>query len=231
MTTHTVAKDENLSVIAAKHGFKNWRIIYYAAGNEAFRQRRPDPDLIQPGDVVAIPERSEIAFIDTRSHVQYNNIPLVTQSELTCWKACGRMLYLWKHPREVAGFERLAGPFLTRETGLKTIDDWVEFYSRRLKLLGTYVGNWNFLFNIVASRGPAIVAKFTDNIQDTHAMIMAGYNLKRGEMFLLDPAAGETFTFDEQGNAAFTAGPATLDNMGHWHKIARTRLRNEVFHW
>lgn len=230
-TTHTVAAGENFSVIAARHGFRNWRIVYYAPENADYRTRHPDPDLIRPGDKIVIPDHSRAAFIDARTHVQYNNIPLFTQAELTCWKACGKMLFLWKFPSAVAAFERKAGRYLNLQTGLSGIEQWVDFYSQHLGMLGTEVRNWNFLFNLLASRGPAIVAKYTTDINDTHAMVCGGYDLRRGKLYLLDPAAGETFTFDEQGNATFSPGSATRENMGRWHDIDQTNLRMEVFHW
>lgn len=90
-------------------------MVYYAPENQALRRKRPDPDLIQPGDTIVIPNRSDVAFIDARTHVEYRNVPLFTQSELTCWRGSAKMIYLWKHPSGLAAFERAAGPYLRRE--------------------------------------------------------------------------------------------------------------------
>jgi len=231
MTTHTVAQGESWSVIAAQHDYRNWRIVYYAPENADLRRTRPNPDLLQPGDKIVIPDRSRVAFIDAKTHVEYNNVPLFTQAELTCWKACGKMTYLWKYPSAAGAFEQAAGNYRTLERGLRGVSEWVDFYSHHLGMLGTEVRNWNFLFNIVATRGPAVVEKYTTNIDDGHAMVLSGYDLKRGTLFLLDPAAGEAFVFDEQGNATFSPGSATRANMGRWHDIAQINLRMEVFHW
>ena len=57
MPTHTVKQGECLSSIAAKHGFASWKTIYDAPENANFRQERPDPNLIYPGDEVFIPEK------------------------------------------------------------------------------------------------------------------------------------------------------------------------------
>ncbi|MFO0960013.1 MAG: LysM domain-containing protein [Isosphaeraceae bacterium] len=53
---YTVQRGDSLSTIAARHGFRDWRLIYNFEGNRLFRQRRPNPNLIFPGDVIAIPD-------------------------------------------------------------------------------------------------------------------------------------------------------------------------------
>jgi len=59
MTTyHTVKPGENLSVIARKYGLKSWKDIYRYDANEKFRDKRPNENLIFPGDVVVIPGAS-----------------------------------------------------------------------------------------------------------------------------------------------------------------------------
>lgn len=55
MAMHVVKQGECLSLIAEAYGLANWRVIYDAPENEAFRQKRPDPNLIYPGDELYIP--------------------------------------------------------------------------------------------------------------------------------------------------------------------------------
>jgi N-acetylmuramoyl-L-alanine amidase len=67
MPTHTVSQGECLSSIALHYGFADWRTIYNHASNASFRQLRPNPNLIYPGDQVFIPEtetRTEAAPTD-----------------------------------------------------------------------------------------------------------------------------------------------------------------------
>jgi hypothetical protein len=45
-----------LSAIAKKNNLASWRDIYYHPDNAAFRRRRPNPDVIFPGDVVMLPD-------------------------------------------------------------------------------------------------------------------------------------------------------------------------------
>jgi LysM domain len=53
---YTVIRGDNLTKIAHRHGFRNWRAIYDHPDNAGFRRLRPNPNLIYPGDVVQIPE-------------------------------------------------------------------------------------------------------------------------------------------------------------------------------
>lgn len=56
---YTVQLGDTLSQIAREHGFEHWREIYDSDENQAFRSLRPDPSLIQPNDVLIIPEKNE----------------------------------------------------------------------------------------------------------------------------------------------------------------------------
>ena len=55
MATHTVEQGECLSSIAAAYGMVDWRTIYDHARNADFRKKRPDPNVIYPGDQLFIP--------------------------------------------------------------------------------------------------------------------------------------------------------------------------------
>jgi N-acetylmuramoyl-L-alanine amidase len=55
-TTHNVEQGETLYSIAKKHGFANWRAIYDHPTNEELRIKRPNPQVLQPGDLVQIPD-------------------------------------------------------------------------------------------------------------------------------------------------------------------------------
>ncbi|HVS70491.1 MAG TPA: peptidoglycan-binding domain-containing protein [Phycisphaerae bacterium] len=55
-TPHSVAPGECLSSIASDFNFDDWRTIYYDGSNADFRQLRPNPNLIFPGDIINIPD-------------------------------------------------------------------------------------------------------------------------------------------------------------------------------
>ncbi len=57
-TTHIVEQGECLSSIAADYGFADYRTIYNAPENADFRAKRPNPNLIYPGDSLVIPDRA-----------------------------------------------------------------------------------------------------------------------------------------------------------------------------
>lgn len=53
---YVVKKGDCLSSIAKRHGFSDWRRIYNDPENAGFRRKRPNPNLIYPGDVLRIPD-------------------------------------------------------------------------------------------------------------------------------------------------------------------------------
>jgi len=55
-TTHIVSYGECLWRIARKYGIPKWRTIYDHPKNAGFRQKRPNPNLIYPGDAIWIPD-------------------------------------------------------------------------------------------------------------------------------------------------------------------------------
>jgi N-acetylmuramoyl-L-alanine amidase len=55
-TVHTVRQGECLSSIARQYGFKDWQVLYDDPANAELKKRRPNPNLLYPGDLVAIPE-------------------------------------------------------------------------------------------------------------------------------------------------------------------------------
>lgn len=67
---HVVKRGECLSKIARQHGFRSHRTIYDHPDNAALRAKRPNPDLLFPGDVVVIPTRElrEETIATTRTH-------------------------------------------------------------------------------------------------------------------------------------------------------------------
>ncbi len=54
---YTVRAGDTLTAIAKRFGFASWREIYYNPANEPFRNKRPNPDKIFPGDVLIIPRK------------------------------------------------------------------------------------------------------------------------------------------------------------------------------
>lgn len=53
---HTVSQGECLSSIARQYGFKDWTVLYDDPANAELKKRRPNPNALCPGDLVAIPD-------------------------------------------------------------------------------------------------------------------------------------------------------------------------------
>ena len=56
--THIVKQGESVAGIAKKYGFSNWLTIYNHADNAELKQKRPNPNVLYPGDKVVIPEKT-----------------------------------------------------------------------------------------------------------------------------------------------------------------------------
>jgi hypothetical protein len=54
---HVVAAGECVSRIAHSYGFRDYRTIYEDGSNAEFRKKRPNPNLIYPGDEIVIPDK------------------------------------------------------------------------------------------------------------------------------------------------------------------------------
>jgi len=53
--TYLVRAGDTLSGIAQTNGYKSWRDVYFHPDNQAFRTKRPNPNLIFPGDMLILP--------------------------------------------------------------------------------------------------------------------------------------------------------------------------------
>lgn len=69
-TVHVVKQGDCLYRIAKHYGFADWRTIYDHADNEAFRAKRPNPNVIFPGDELAIPDKDvkQVVLPTTSKH-------------------------------------------------------------------------------------------------------------------------------------------------------------------
>lgn len=77
MVTHVVQQGECLSGIARRYGFANYRALYDHPANAELREKRPNPNVLQPGDEVVIPTRDgrPEPVATTRTHVFQLKVP------------------------------------------------------------------------------------------------------------------------------------------------------------
>ncbi len=248
MREYVVVSGDNLSRIAVRHGIRYWQNIYLATENAAFREARTNPDLIQPGERIQIPDLDSIRPMERQPTLVHRDVPLFTQSSETCWRATGKMLYLRRFPRsnEVEFNTRIGARFQSLEAGLASAN-WSDFYTRALGMTETIITGPNDLHRAIATRGPVIAAIGSGD--SAHSMVAAGYDILLGRWLVLDPAAGEELTFaDEEivvGRSApaasssasaatltgFRTGPATWENMSRWLWILDTSIHQRIFHY
>lgn len=58
-TEHTVLQGEHITRIARKFGFFDFRTIFDDPANAELKEKRPNPDVLFPGDVVIIPDKQK----------------------------------------------------------------------------------------------------------------------------------------------------------------------------
>ena len=73
---YTVQPGDCLSSIAEDFGFSDYRSIYEDGSNADFRQLRPNPNLIYPGDVINIPDKG--GKIDNKGTEQRHHYQIKT---------------------------------------------------------------------------------------------------------------------------------------------------------
>lgn len=56
MTEHVVQQGETLALIARKHKIADWKEIYHHPDNAGLRKQRPNPNILNPGDKIFIPQ-------------------------------------------------------------------------------------------------------------------------------------------------------------------------------
>jgi hypothetical protein len=145
-----------------------------------------------------------------------------------------------------AEFDRRIGErYRDQTTGLHS-DYWHDFYVTRLQMKEARIVSQNDLHYVVGGHGPAVVMLTGTT---GHAVVMAGYNLFRGQWFVLNPSAGIELSFaglevvvggsgrdraaspDQAELTGYRPGAATYENMGQWLWILDTSISNRVFYY
>lgn len=229
MEIHVVKAGENLSQIAQHYGIRYWANIYLAGDNDDLRSKRPNPNIIQPGDRIVIPSKESIAKLETRPEINHKLPKLFTQSTLDlCWQACAEMVYCWKFPTLNAeeDFKRKLGTDYNKPGGLSMTDRRTVL--AKVGMTWVNVASVNELNELVAVRGPLFVAEINGN---AHAQVLTGFNLMTVQWYLLDPLAkGMRIDFDTSGGATGgSIGEATLANMSRKRGINSLVLDSLIF--
>jgi N-acetylmuramoyl-L-alanine amidase len=62
MGNYTVKDGETIASIADRYGLASWKRIYDHPDNAGFRQKRPNPNLVYPGDIIFVPDQETITY-------------------------------------------------------------------------------------------------------------------------------------------------------------------------
>jgi N-acetylmuramoyl-L-alanine amidase len=66
--THTVKQGESLLSIAYEYNFNDWKSIYNHPKNKELRIKRPEPQILAPGDKIFIPSKNSASSLSARAH-------------------------------------------------------------------------------------------------------------------------------------------------------------------
>jgi hypothetical protein len=58
-TTHVVQQGECLTRIARRYGFSDYKVVYNHPDNAELKKKRPNPNVLKPGDRIQIPDRDD----------------------------------------------------------------------------------------------------------------------------------------------------------------------------
>ncbi|MBX6424919.1 MAG: LysM peptidoglycan-binding domain-containing protein [Variibacter sp.] len=116
---YTVQRGDTLSAIARRFGVPSWQAIYNHPNNAGFRARRPDPNLIYPGDVVFVPDgagprpgpspRPAPPPAQALDYVVPGIVDVIAQpTSLVCWATVYAMMRGWREQSSMGIREAVA---------------------------------------------------------------------------------------------------------------------------
>ena len=107
MAIHEVQQGEYLALIAMRYGFSDWNFIYDHPNNAALKQRRPNPNVLYPGDQLFIPDKQnkDVGGATEQSHRFQINQP-TTLLQIVLKDNEGNALDNLPYTIEVNGVER-----------------------------------------------------------------------------------------------------------------------------
>ena len=109
MTVHKVEQGECLSSLAARYGFSGWKRLHEHSANGELKKKRPNPNILAPGDEVVVPDRSQksLSIATDRTHpFRVNIIKVKLRIALVDWSGKpyeGKRFIVNAGAREITG--------------------------------------------------------------------------------------------------------------------------------
>ena len=101
---HVVEAGDTMVSIAHRYGFREWRTIYEHSANADLRRARPDPDVLQPGDSVVVPDKQpRVHVCATERRHRFKLKPLTAAFRLVVRDDMGVPMAGKKYKLEVEG--------------------------------------------------------------------------------------------------------------------------------
>jgi hypothetical protein len=178
-------------------------------------------------------------------------IPPIPQYDITtCWEACGRMLFFWKHRRDknqqglLAAYQQAAGKYLN-DYARKNLNEERDFYSKRLGMKEANAQNPSIVEKYLQSHSPLVIRILENGVG--HVMVLTGFS--ESNWYFVNPQvfnqAGDAtqHTFgahashtDSNGNEVYdnntvikASGVYMNPNQSSWHAAVRHRPKDKLF--
>ncbi|PCK04240.1 MAG: peptidoglycan-binding protein [Alteromonadaceae bacterium] len=120
-TNHTVQQGETLTRIAHQHGFQSVGAIYDHPDNAELRQLRPDPDILNPGDNIIIPDIEDKVVTKTSSSRYSFTLKRLPKDQLIL-RLVDRKGQTWVNKRVVMDIGGQQHDLTTDSDGMVTIE-------------------------------------------------------------------------------------------------------------
>lgn len=217
MTQHVVKSGEYLSLIAQKYKIPDWKTIYFHANNAAFRGKRPNPDLIYPGDVLYVPDGRDGGVPSTSPPVKTGAEPapdfryivpgevpnMLQASDRTCWATAYAMMHAWRFKQRLPAreaVELIGDDYARKYDNDETLKPWeVNTFIQRALLKGeattpAAAEAWSILFQ---KFGPLWVGGLNWQQTAYHSRIACGIWRSAGpettSILVKDPGEGNYY--------------------------------------
>jgi hypothetical protein len=123
-------------------------------------------------------------------------VALYTQSTIeSCWEACGRMMWHWRHGN-LDGYQQAAGRYLQMRQGLSEPE--LDAFCRQLGIRSLSPATGTDLLRLLA-KGP--VCFVGADQKGKHAMVAVGYDLAAASYAVNNPCSVMSVNFDENDNS------------------------------
>jgi hypothetical protein len=154
-------------------------------------------------------------------------IQIVSQkTEKTCWEACARMMWIWRH-RNLAGYSAAAGIYENLDQGMDDTNAII-FYTLCLGMRNLRFPKGANLRHALKWTPVIIMDRNRRRNSQGHVMVACAYDPVKHKYLVANPQQVEKISFDEAGNGTVTS---TAGLVWRPEKAVDAGLDTYMFYW